>query len=59
MQAYHVPAKTKKLLVDAWYERGVWMMPTAQFQEWYGVSADKLGLWSGRARSNTLVIEKK
>lgn len=59
MQTYQVPLKAKKLEVDAWYERGVWMMATVQFEEWYGQSAEKMGLWSGRARSNTLVIERK
>jgi hypothetical protein len=59
MQTYQVPAGAKRLEVDAWYERGVWMMATAQFEEWYGQSAEKLGLWDGRARSNRLVVEKK
>jgi hypothetical protein len=59
MQTYQVPPKAKRLEVDAWYERGVWMMATVQFKEWYGKTAEKIGLWSGRARSNTLVIERK
>ena len=59
MQTYQVPAAVKKLKVDAWYERGVWMMATAQFEEWHGQSAEKIGVWTGRARSNTLVIEER
>lgn len=59
MQTYQMPVKAKKLEVDAWYERGVWMMATAQFKEWYGQTAEEVGLWPGRARSNTLVIEKR
>jgi len=59
MQAYRVPPEAKRMEVDAWYERGVWMMATAQFEEWFGQSAEEIGLWSGRARSNTVVIERK
>lgn len=59
MYTYQVPAEAKWLEVDAWYERGVWMMATVQFEEWFGQSAGKLGLWDGRARSNRLVVEKK
>ena len=59
MQTYQVPAEAKRLEVDAWYERGGWMMAATQFEEWYGQSAVKLGLWDGRARSNRLIIEKK
>lgn len=56
MHTRQVPSGAKRLEVDAWYERGVWMMATAQFEEWFGQSAENLGLWSGRARSNRLVI---
>ena len=59
LQTYQIPAKAKRLELCAWYERGFWMMSGAQFEEWYGLSAEKIGLWTGRARSNTLVIQKK
>jgi len=59
MVRYLVPPGTGKLLVDAWYERGVWMMATPQFKEWYGQTPEKIGIWRGRARSNTLIIHRK
>ena len=52
-----VPEKAKRLMVDAWYERGVWMMSVPQFEEWHGKSPDNIGLWNGRARSDTIKIE--
>jgi len=59
MMRYHVPPAAKKLLVTVYYERGVWMMATAQFEQWHGKSAEALGVWNGRACSNSLLIEKK
>ncbi len=56
---YAVPAGAKKVLIDAWYDRGVWMMATPQFQEWHGRSAQDLGVWDGRANSNTVSVERK
>ena len=55
---YLVPPKVNKLFIDAWYERGV-MMAWPQFKDWFGVGIDELGVWSGRARSNTVVVERK
>jgi len=54
-----VPSKAKELMVDAWYERGVWMMAVPQFEEWHGVSPEKIGLWQGRARSDTVTVKGK
>ncbi len=53
-----VPENATRLLVDAWYERGVWMMSVLQFEEWHGRSPADIGLWKGRARSDTLAVEK-
>jgi hypothetical protein len=55
---YQVPVKARQLRVCAWLDR-VSMFSGRQFEAWHGVNAEKLGLWQGRARSNTLIVDKK
>ena len=54
---FHVPPAARTLQVEVWHE-DVWMMATPQFAEWHGASAETLGLWPERARSNSIVIRK-
>jgi hypothetical protein len=54
---YRVPKRAKKLLIDVWYERGVWWTAADQFEQWHGRSAESIGLWGGRAGSNSVVVE--
>jgi hypothetical protein len=54
---FSVPSGARKLIVEAWYERGFWRMAHDQFEEWFGRSGAKIGLWTGRARSNRLVLK--
>jgi len=56
---YRVPRRAKRILIDAWYERGVWWTADRQFEEWHGRSARDIGLWDGRAHSNTIIVEGK
>lgn len=53
-----VPERAEALMVDAWYERGVWMMSVPQFEEWHGKSPEEIGLWGGRARSETITVKR-
>lgn len=59
MVSYVVPTNATSISVDAWYERGVHWASVHEFTEWFGVDPSDLGLWEGRARSNTLTIEKQ
>jgi hypothetical protein len=58
-RTYHVPAKATRLSIIMWYERGSWEMTEPQFKKWFAKSPQEIGLWEGRARSNTLVIQKE
>jgi hypothetical protein len=52
-----VPRPVKKILIDVSYDQG-WKQAAQQFAEWYGRSAEDIGLWPGRAHSNTIVMER-
>ena len=52
-----VPRPVKKIFIDVSYDR-VWTMAARQFAEWYGRRAEDIGLWPGRAHSNTIVMER-
>jgi len=56
MMRVTVPEAASSLTATAWYERGVWMMAWPQFEEWHGASPDEVGLWQGRARSNSATV---
>jgi hypothetical protein len=52
-----VPRPVKKIYIDVSYDR-VWTIAARQFAEWYGRSGEDIGLWPGRAHSNTVVLER-
>ena len=58
MVRYAVPSNVTSISIDAWYERGVHWASIHEFTKWFGTDPEKLGIWDGRARSNTVTIEK-
>jgi hypothetical protein len=53
-----VPRPVKKILIDVSYDQN-WQQAAQQFAQWYGRRAEDIGLWAGRAHSNTIVMERE
>jgi hypothetical protein len=56
---YRLPPRAKKLFIQVSYQGEVWMFAESEFEEWFGVSVAKSGLWQGQTVSNTVTVEKK
>ena len=54
-----VPPTAKKLIVRIVYDGRVWGTAHRQFEEWFGRSEEKCGMWQGRAESNPVTVEKQ